>query len=265
MPNPPSSRMPVVFVGHGSPMNAITDNAWSRGFVALGASLPRPRAILAISAHWYDRGTWLTGNVEPRTIHDFGGFPDALYEIEYPAPGSPDLARRVLRLLGDGGGELRDEWGLDHGTWCVLHKSHPRADIPVVQLSIDARLKPRQHYEIGRRLADLRDEGVLVLASGNVTHNLGDAFRRMEDAVATTPEWAARFDRDTAAALDARDHERLIALWPGSADGKLAHPSPDHWLPLLYAAGASSSGDEVRYPMSGFDLGSLSMRSVRFG
>ncbi|MCB9563121.1 MAG: 4,5-DOPA dioxygenase extradiol [Kofleriaceae bacterium] len=256
--------MPVVFVGHGSPMNAIEDNRWGRGWAALGAALPRPRGILAVSAHWYIRGSYLTAAIRPETIHDFGGFPRALSEVSYPAPGDPALARRVVELLDGRRTGLRDDWGLDHGTWSVLVHSHPAADIPVVQLSVDLRLPPAEHLAIGRALAPLRDQGVLIVGSGNVTHNLHDAFRHLGDADAPTPPWASRFDHDLAAALVGHDHAFLAAA-PGTADGRLAHPSPDHYLPLLYAAGAADRDDPVTFPVEGFDAGSLSMRSVRYG
>lgn len=258
-----SSRMPVLFVGHGSPINAIEDNRWSRAFRELGAGLPRPRAILAISAHWYVDGTLLTANPRPETIHDFGGFPKALHEMRYPAPGQPDLAERVRALIGPAA-DLSTDWGLDHGTWSVLCHTHPRADVPVVQLSIDRRLRPEQHLALARPLRELRDEGVLVLASGNITHNLADAFGRMQDGDTATPDWAERHDASCAAALLQHDQGRLLELWPGTSDGRRSHPTPDHWLPLLYAVAASDDGDQVTFPIDGFDLGSLSMRAVRF-
>ncbi|MGE3174550.1 MAG: 4,5-DOPA dioxygenase extradiol [Planctomycetota bacterium] len=266
-PNDPAAeRMPVLFVGHGSPMNAIEDNAWSRAFRDLARGLPQPRAILAVSAHWFVDGTWLTGDARPRTIHDFGGFPDALYEIEYPAPGHRDLAARVQQLLAQRApaAGLREDWGLDHGTWSVLVHMYPDARVPVVQLSIDRRLDAAQHFELARSLLQLRADGVLVLGSGNVTHNLRDAFTRMQRRDDTTPDWARRFDADVAVALQQRDRDRLVSLWPGDL-GRQAHPSPDHWWPLLYAAAASDHRDAVTFPIDGFDLGSLSMRAVRFG
>ena len=167
-------RQPVVFVGHGSPMNAIEDNVWSGGFRKLGALLPRPKAVLAISAHWYIRGTAVTANDFPDTIHDFGGFPEALYEVQYLAKGDTDLAGRVVALLGPDVAAPNLEWGLDHGTWSVLRHVFPQADVPVVQLSIDGRASAARHIEIGRALAPLRDEGILIMGSGNIVHNLGD-------------------------------------------------------------------------------------------
>lgn len=257
-------RMPVVFVGHGSPMNVIEDNEWSRGFAALGRAVPKPSAILAISAHWYVPGTYLTGDLHPRTIHDFSGFPQALYEIEYRAPGKVELAERVRTAIGEERAELSTDWGLDHGTWSVLRWMFPEADIPVVQLSIDRRLEPRQHHELARTLGELRREGVLILASGNITHNLRDAFTRMRTGSTETPEWASRFDRTVEEVVSQHDTRALIELWP-SDDGRLAHPTPEHWLPLLYASAATDTRDRVQFPTEGFDLGSLSMRNIIFG
>jgi 4,5-DOPA dioxygenase extradiol len=260
---PASGRLPVLFLGHGSPMNAIEDNPWSRALRALARDLPRPRAILAVSAHWYVRGTFATSSEKPETIHDFGGFPDELYRVQYPAPGDPALARRVIGLVGDQRASLSTEWGLDHGTWSVLVHLRPAADCPVVQLSIDGRLAPAGHLAIGRALAPLRDEGVLILGSGNVTHNLGHAFAAWRRGDRATPDWARAFDEEAAGALAARDPERLARVL-GTEEGRLSHPTPDHYLPLLYAAGAAGD-DPVRFPITGFDMGSLSMRSVVFG
>jgi len=257
-------RMPVLFVGHGSPMNAIENNVWSRGFQKLGASLPTPSAILAVSAHWYVGATLLTNNEHPETIHDFGGFPRQLHEVEYPARGSTDLAGRVVDLLASHRAARSEDWGLDHGTWSVLCHLRPEADVPVVQLSIDRRLSPNEHLAIGHALTPLRDQGVLIMASGNVTHNLGHAMRSMHTGDTTRPAWAATFDREIENALDQHDHARLAKSITTDA-GRLSHPSPDHYLPLLYAAGAANDNDRISYPVSGWDLGSLSMRSVQFG
>jgi len=257
-------RQPVLFVGHGNPMNAIVDNRWSRGFRTLAGLLPQPRAILAVSAHWYVPGTFLTAEERPETIHDFGGFPDELYAMRYPAPGDPALAKRVLRLVGEDRAALRTDWGLDHGTWSVLVHLRPAADVPVVQLSIDYRLGAAEHLDIGRALAPLREEGVLLLASGNIVHNLRHAFAAMRHGEAATPDWAARFDADVAAALEEHDQAFLARTVQGDA-GRVAHPTPDHYLPLLYAAGAAERGEAVRFPVTGFDMASLSMRAVLFG
>jgi len=255
------TRMPVLFVGHGSPMNAIEDNAWSRGHAALARLVPRPRAILAVSAHWESDGTFTTLDDPPPTIHDFGGFPAALYAMRYPAPGDPALAARAAALTG---GSAADGRGLDHGTWSVLHRMYPKAEIPVVQLSLDVRATASEHLALGRALAPLRDEGVLILASGNLTHDLRDAFSRLRSGDTATPDWAARFDADAARALAARDEAWLVGALD-TPDGRRAHPSAEHWLPVLYAAGASDANDAISFPITGFDLGSLSMRSVLFG
>lgn len=259
-------RMPVLFVGHGSPMNVIEDNRWSQGFAALRELIPtEPTAILAISAHWFVDGTFLTGNAQPKTIHDFSGFPQALYEIDYPAPGKVDLAQRVRRILGEERAALSTDWGLDHGTWSVLRWMFPEAKVPVIQLSIDRRLDVAHHYALGRSLAELRHEGVLILGSGNVVHNLRDAFSRRKARNTDTPEWAQRFDLTVERVLTQHDSDALVKLLPESEDGRLAHPTPDHWLPLIYAQAASSEEDRVHFPTTGFDWGSISMRNIVFG
>ncbi|MBI5834317.1 MAG: 4,5-DOPA dioxygenase extradiol [Armatimonadetes bacterium] len=256
-------RMPVLFIGHGSPMNAIADNTWSRAFARLAAELPTPKAILAVSAHWFVDGVQTTGDHRPETIHDFGGFPQALFDMRYPAPGSPELARQVVDLLGAERASVSLDWGLDHGTWSVLHWLRPQADLPVVQLSLDRRLAPGEHVALGRALAPLRDEGVLILASGNVTHNLRDAMARARQPEPETPPWAASFDADVAAALVQRDADWLAAALETEA-GRHSHPSPDHYLPVLYAAAAADGVDAVTFPVAGFDLGSLSMRAALY-
>lgn len=259
------ARMPVIFAGHGSPMNAIEDNRWSQGFAALRDFVPLPRAVLAISAHWFVDGTFLTGNAKPQTVHDFSGFPTALYEVQYPASGNVDLAKKVRSLLGEDRAALSADWGLDHGTWSVLRWMFPRADIPVIQLSIDRRLDVRAHYELGRSLAALREDGVLILASGNVVHNLPDAFARKRTGTVATPPWAQRFDESVRDILTQHDTDALVAAWPDTVDGQRAHPTPDHWLPLIYACAASDDNDNVRFPTEGFDWGSISMRNVVLG
>ena len=257
-------RMPVLFVGHGSPMNAIEDNPWSRGFRSLAGLLPRPRAVVAVSAHWYVAGTFVTGNARPETIHDFGGFPDELYRVQYPAPGDPALARRVTRLVGEGRASLRDDWGLDHGTWSVLRHLLPAADVPVIQLAINGRLPPADHLAIGRTLAPLRDEGVLVMGSGNLVHNLRHAFTAWSRGERATPGWATAFDALVTRALERHDGAALAGAL-GTDDGRRAHPTPDHYLPLLYVAGAAGAGDPVRFPITGFEMASLSMRAAILG
>jgi 4,5-DOPA dioxygenase extradiol len=257
------TRSPVLFIGHGSPMNAIEDNEWSRGFRALGASLPRPQAILCISAHWFAPGTYVTDNEFPETIHDFGGFPRELYEMQYPAPGDRGLARRVVALLGKGRASLRSDWGLDHGAWSVLHHLFPLADVPVVQLSVNSRASAADCLAIGRDLTSLREVGVLVLGSGNITHNLRHAMMSSMRGDTATPPWASAFDAEVAQAVAQHDHEFLARALATEA-GRMSHPTPDHYLPLLYACGAADARDTARFPIIGFDLGSLSMRAVVF-
>jgi 4,5-DOPA dioxygenase extradiol len=256
--------MPALFVGHGNPMNAIEDNRWSQAQRALAARLPRPRAILVISAHWYVDGLHATGAERPETIHDFGGFPEALYRVRYPAPGDPALARRAVALLGGRPASVTGGWGLDHGAWSVLRHLRPDADVPVVQLSLDAGRSGAEHLALGRALAPLRDEGVLLLASGNLTHNLRHAFGAWHRGDTATPGWAVAFDEAAARAGSGRDE-----AWRAGAleqeEGRLAHPTPDHWLPLLYVAGAARAGEPVSSPITGFDMGSLSMRSILVG
>ena len=257
----PSNQMPVLFIGHGSPMNAIETNFWSQSLCRLGPRLPVPKAILAISAHWQLDSLRVTSQASPETIHDFGGFPRELFEMRYPAPGSLELAGRVAGLLSEEKARAVDEWGLDHGTWSVLVHLFPNADIPVVQLSLDARLSAAEQVSVGQKLAVLRREGVLILASGNVTHNLGHAMRAMATGDVRTPDWASSFDAQAAQVLRDRDTAALCSM-DSLPEGRLAHPSNDHWLPLLVAYGASSETDALSFPVEGFDLGSLSMRSV---
>jgi 4,5-DOPA dioxygenase extradiol len=254
-------RMPVLFAGHGNPMNAVGNNAWGQAFKALAPRLPRPKSILCISAHWFIEDSCVTAEARPKTIHDFGGFPDELYTMQYPALGSPELAQRVAGLLKLKPSSLRNNWGLDHGTWSVLVHLFPKADIPVVQLSVDENASPEQHMALGRCLAPLRREGVLIMSSGNVTHNLADAFGRMSQNDKTTPKWAKAFDEDAAEALEQGQESWLLNAL-NTTNGKKCHPSPDHWLPLLYAAGAAGPGSKVDFPITGFDLGSLSMRAA---
>ncbi len=230
----------------------------------MGEGVPLPRAILAVSAHWYVDGTFLTASARPETIHDFGGFPEPLYRIRYPAPGDPALARRATALLGLPDEVMSSEWGIDHGTWSVLLHMFPKADIPVVQLSIDSRLAPKDHLALGRALAPLRYEGVLIMASGNIVHNLRDAFGQAYQGAYTTPAWATGFDADVARALEERDTAFLVRALE-TEEGRLSHPTPDHYLPLLYAAGAAEGPGPVSFPITGFDMGSLSMRAVIFG
>jgi 4,5-DOPA dioxygenase extradiol len=253
---PQQARMPAVYVGHGSPMNAITDTPYSRAWRALGAALPRPRSIAMISAHWFIPGVAATAMAKPRTIHDFGAFPKALFDVRYPAPGDPALALEIAELLAPMPVRMDSAWGLDHGAWSVLVHAYPNADIPVVEISIDSNLSPQGHIDLGGRLALLRERGVLVIACGNVVHNL-----RFIDFDATTPlDWAVRFDEYIKSALEKRDDKALIG-YRSHPDARLAAPDEDHFYPLLYAAGIRHDDDELRFVVEGFDAGSISMRA----
>jgi 4,5-DOPA dioxygenase extradiol len=255
--------LPAVFFGHGNPLNALERNAYTQAWAALGAALPRPRAILAISAHWYVPATAVTAMPAPRTIHDFGGFPPALYEVRYPAPGAPELARRVKGLLGPTPVALDERWGLDHGTWSVLCHAFPAADVPVVQLAIDETQPPALHYALGQRLRPLRGEGVLIVGSGNVVHNLhAYAWGRHP---AEPYDWALRFEAEVRRALVEERPATLVDYEALGRDALLSVPTPEHYLPLLYVLGARHDGEPVAFPVEGIDGGSVSMLSIRFG
>jgi 4,5-DOPA dioxygenase extradiol len=257
-----STTHPALFVGHGSPLHAIEPSVYTAVWERLGRELPRPRAILAVSAHWYIRGSAVTAAASPRTIHDFHGFPPALYAVQYPAPGDPALAARVAQLLQPATVALDQQWGLDHGTWSVLRYLYPRADVPVIQLSIDGTLAARAHYQLAQRLGPLRDAGVLVLGSGNVVHNLAQLQR---SATAAPHPWAADFNAALRAAVLAGQHERLIDYAQLGRGADLSVPTPEHYLPLLYILALQRSGEAVRVPVDGIDLGAISMLSVQIG
>ena len=254
-------RMPVIFFGHGSPMNALERNRYTEAWQKLGESVPRPRAILSVSAHWYTQGTAVTAVEQPKTIHDFYGFPQALFDIQYPAPGDPRLAARVHGLLAPVDVQMDRSWGLDHGTWSVLKHAYPDADIPVVQLSLDGTQPPALHYEIGKRLAPLRDEGVLVIGSGNVVHNL----RLMKRGGGPAFDWAVRFNEKVRDALASRDHPALIDFERLGEDARLSVPTPEHYLPLLYFAALQGKDETVSFAVDGYDLGSISMLTAVAG
>jgi 4,5-DOPA dioxygenase extradiol len=258
-----SSQLPALFLGHGNPMNALRDNGYSRAWRRIGKELPAPRAILAISAHWYVPFTGVTIAARPRTIHDFGGFPRELYEVQYPAPGDPKLARRVQALLAPLPVALDDAWGLDHGTWSVLRHVYPHADVPIVQLGIDETRPAGFHLEIGRKLAPLRSEGVLIVGSGNLVHNL-HAYA-WGDQRSEPYDWAVRFENEAKRLLVAGDHAALARYEQLGPDALLAIPTPDHYLPLLYVIGSGQPGAAVTFPVEGVDGGSISMLAVQVG
>ena len=255
------TRMPALFIGHGSPMNTLELNDFTRLWRKLGEGLPRPRALLAVSAHWFIGATAVTAMARPRTIHDFYGFPQALFEFDYAAPGLPELAAEVAELVKPTWiGLDRDQWGLDHGTWSVLAHLYPQADIPVVQLSINA-LKPLDyHVDLGARLAPLRDRGVMVLCSGNVVHNLGRIdWKRPDEGF----DWAHRFDEAVMEQLG--DNPADILRVSAHPDYPLAVPTPDHFIPLLYLAGLAAEHGSAQPLMQGYALGSLSMTCYGVG
>ena len=263
-----SLLMPSIFFGHGNPMIAIQQNSYTQRWASIGSSLPRPKAILCISAHWYIRDAAVTISTSPRTIHDFGGFPPELYQVEYPAAGDPALAARVQSLLAPLPVRRDESWGLYHGTWSVLCHVYPEADIPVVQLSIDATQPPAFHYEIGQRLATLREEGILLLGSGNLVHNLR-AYAWGEDGsgnAAVPYDWAVAFERRVRELISAGDTAPLLDYQHQlGKEALLSVPTPEHYLPLLYVIGARSPSEAVTFPVEGIDGGSVSMLAVQVG
>ena len=252
--------MPVLFVGHGSPMNAVEDGEFSRAWAAVAQHLPRPKLILSVSAHWESEGAQVTAMAKPRTIHDFYGFPDELFAVQYPAPGAPDLAQRVRELLGKDVVALDQEWGLDHGTWSVLVRMYPKADVPVVQLSLDRRRAPAEHYALAGRLAALRAEGVLVLCSGNIVHNL-----RLLEWGDRGFDWAEAFDLKLKTLIEARDHAALVDYPKLGPDALRAIPTDEHYLPLLYALALRGPAEPLKFFTEKVTLGSISMRSCQIG
>jgi 4,5-DOPA dioxygenase extradiol len=255
--------MPAIFFGHGNPMNALAHNTWTETWTNVGGSIPRPKAVLAISAHWYLPATLVTATATPRTIHDFGGFPRELYQVKYPAPGDPELASRVQTLLAPISVGFDQQWGLDHGTWSVLCHVFPQADVPVVQLSIDETQPTAFHYEVGKRLAPLRNEGVLVIGSGNLVHNL-HAYAWGRHKVEPF-DWAVRFEQRVRELLLAGEHEPLINYEALGRDAMLSVPTSDHYLPLLYILALRREGEPVSFPVEGLDGGSVSMLTIRIG
>jgi 4,5-DOPA dioxygenase extradiol len=257
------TAMPAIFVGHGNPMNALSRNAYTEAWSAIGTDLPaKPEAILCVSAHWYIPKTAVTAQENPPTIHDFGGFPQELYQVQYPAPGSLELAAEVADLLLPDA-VMDTTWGLDHGTWSVLVHMFPDADIPVIQLSIDETKEAAWHYETARNLAPLRDRGVLILGSGNIVHNLHTYSWGKHDA--EPYDWALRFEKMVRTALRSGNVESLIAYEKLGKDALLSVPTPDHYLPFLYILAQRQHNEEINFPVEGFDDGSISMTAVQIG
>jgi 4,5-DOPA dioxygenase extradiol len=268
---PRTEPLPVIFLGHGSPMNAIEDNPFRRSWAALGQELlargTPPRLILCISAHWLTRGWQLTAMAEPRTIHDFGGFPQALFDQQYPAPGAPGWAEGIAAQVQQPGGTPlgldHGDWGLDHGSWAVLKPMFPDADIPVVQLSMDYSRPPAEHLALGRQLRALRERGVLIVGSGNVVHNLRTMRRELGSDQAY--DWALEFDQWTADHIQAGRLQGLADFQQQGALAQMAHPTHEHYLPLLYAAGAVGADEAPRFFNERYQAGSIAMRSVVWG
>lgn len=266
-----SDRMPVLFVGHGSPMNAIGDNEYRRSWQELGAAFgsqyPPPQLVLCISAHWLTEGWWVTGMAQPKTIHDFGGFPQELFDQQYPAPGAPAAAREISRFVRQRGsaplGVDLDAWGLDHGAWSVLQPMFPDAGIPVLQLSMDYSRPPSDHYALAKQLKGLRERGVLVVGSGNIVHNLRQAQRGAAGHQAY--DWALEFDQTTGGYIQQGNLDALQNFQKLGQLALMAHPTHEHYLPLLYAAAAVDSSEAPRFFNTSFQFGSISMRSVIWG
>lgn len=253
-----SEKMPILFVGHGSPMNAILDNSFNKKWKELGNELPQPKAILVISAHWITNGvTKVTAMSTPRTIHDFGGFPEELFKQHYPASGSPDFAKQTIDLIQQTAVQADFEWGLDHGTWSVLKPMFPKAEVPVYQISLDYSSPASFHYELGKELKALREKGVLIVGSGNIVHNLSELDSEVEPY-----DWAQEFDSKIKDYIDQRDFRSVVNFQNLGSLSDQAHPSYDHFLPLLHILGATEEKDQITYFNDSFDMGSISMRSL---
>jgi 4,5-DOPA dioxygenase extradiol len=254
------TRLPALFVGHGSPMNAIEDNEFSRAWMEAGRALPRPKAILCISAHWETVGTHVTAMEQPKTIHDFYGFPQPLYEMSYPSPGSPGLARLIQETVRKTEVRLDSEWGLDHGAWSVLCRMFPQADIPIVQLSLDRTRELAFHYALGKELRPLRDKGVLIVGSGNIVHNL-----RMMAWQDQAYGWAIEFDASMKQLILSGDHDSIIHYLQLGQAARLSVPTNEHFLPLLYTLALQDQNDAVEFFADRVTFGSISMRSLKIG
>ena len=254
---------PTLFVGHGSPMISIQNNRYTKAWKEIGERLSKPSAILMVSAHWYVSETAVTVGTSPRTIYDFYGFPDELYQIQYPAPGDPALAQRVKELLSPINVEQDDNWGLDHGAWAVLKHMYPNADIPVVQISINSNAPAQLHYDIGQKLTELRNENVMIIGSGNIAHNLRKYTG--DDSTANPLVWAQRFEDKVKELTISKDHKSLIEFENLGSDAALSIPTPEHFLPLLYVLGASLPNDKISFPIDGVIGGSISMLAIEFG
>ncbi|MFM6976304.1 MAG: 4,5-DOPA dioxygenase extradiol [Sphingobacteriaceae bacterium] len=259
------SLMPVLFIGHGSPMNGIEDNEFSRRWKAMAKEIPTPSAVLVVSAHWFTKGTKITAMDSPQTIHDFGGFPQELFEVQYPAPGNAKLAKETADLLHSAQVELDHDWGLDHGTWTIIRHMYPEANIPVLQLSIDYTKGPQYHYDLAKELYGLRKKGVLIVGSGNMVHNLGRlAWHKLQESEYGY-DWALHMNDQFKYLISAGDHQPLINYHTLGSEALLAIPTPEHYLPLMYTLGLQGSLDEVAFFNDKAVAGSLTMTSVKLG
>jgi 4,5-DOPA dioxygenase extradiol len=256
------TRMPLLFVGHGSPMNGIEDNEFSQRWKNMGKELPAPRAVLCISAHWFTQGTFVTAMENPATIHDFYGFPKPLFDVQYPAPGNPILAKETSSLLHKTEVGLDHEWGLDHGTWSVVKNMYPEAKIPVLQLSLDYSKKPKFHYELAQELAVLRKKGVLIIGSGNMVHNLGIMSWQLKD---TGYDWALESNEKFKELILDGNHEALINYESLGSSVQRSIPTPEHYLPLLYVLGLKEEKEEIKFFNDKTVMGSVSMTSFSAG
>jgi 4,5-DOPA dioxygenase extradiol len=254
-------KSPVLFIGHGSPMNAIEDNEFTKGWQKIASEIPRPKAIICVSAHWFVPSTMVTAMEQPRTIHDFWGFPSELYEQQYPAPGDPALAETIINALPNYNITLDQSWGLDHGTWSVLKQMYPNADIPTIQLSIDHSQASEYHYKLGSKLAFLRNQGVLIIGSGNMVHNLGMINPHMHQ---TAYDWAVEFEEYVMKSLRNNDDEALVKFKDLGRAASMAHPYVDHYLPILYAKGAAGNVSKYKVFNQHVFYGSVSMTCVKF-
>jgi 4,5-DOPA dioxygenase extradiol len=258
-----TEKMPMLFLGHGSPMNAIEENQFVKGFRDIAGTLPRPRAIICISAHYYTRGTRVTAMEKPRTIHDFGGFPRELYEVQYPAKGDPELAKNTQKLLAPDVAELDEKWGLDHGAWSVIKHLYPKADVPVIELSIDYTQPASFHYSLAQRLVTLRNKGILFIGSGNIIHNLSLVDFGNFNMDNYGYDWAAEARETLNHLITEGNHQALVDYHQLPRAVQLAVPTPDHYLPLIYVLGLQQKGENISLFNDKLMAGSLSMTSMK--
>lgn len=257
--------MPVLFIGHGSPMNAIEDNEFSQRWHKMGQEIPQPKAVVVISAHWLTKGTFVTAMNQPKTIHDFGGFPQALFDVQYPAPGNPELATEIQNMITNPAIELDHDWGLDHGTWSVVKHMYPNADIPVLQLSIDYHKPAQYHYELAKQLLSLRKKGVLIIGSGNMVHNLRMIAWDKMNVDNYGYDWAIEMNDVFKNKISNKNHQALFDYEKLNSAAKLAIPTPDHYYPLLYSLALQTDNDNIEFFNDKLVAGSLTMTSVKIG